>query len=136
MFDTMPLLAALKDKMSWHQTRHVLLAENVANADTPDYEGRDLVPFTVDARSRVEVMPPVGVARTNVSHIRGTILADARANFGRNDGPGWEITPEGNGVTLEEQMMKVTGNAGDYQVASTLYSRSLGLIKTALRGKA
>jgi flagellar basal-body rod protein FlgB len=133
--DTIPLFAVLKDKMSWHETRQTLLAENVANADTPDYRGRDLAPFTVAPAKRGELLPPVGVARTNVAHIRGAILADARANFGNEDGPDWEITPEGNGVTLEEQMMKVGANAYDYQVATTLYTRSLGLLKTALRGR-
>jgi flagellar basal-body rod protein FlgB len=134
-FDTIPLISVLKDKMSWHETRQTLLAENVANADTPNYQGRDLVPFSIEETRRGEVLPPVGVARTNVAHIRGTILSEARANFGNDDGPGWEVTPEGNGVTLEEQMMKVGSNAFDYQVATTLYSRSLGLIKTALRGR-
>lgn len=133
--DSIPLFAALKSKMNWHQARQNLLAENVANADTPGFEGRDLVPFKVDAPRSGELLSPVGVARTNIEHIRGTILAEARANFGSDDGPGWEVTPVGNGVTLEEQMMKVTGNAYDYQVASALYSRSLGILKTALRGK-
>ena len=62
-------------------------------------------------------------------------MADARSNFGGESSPGWEITPEGNGVVLEEQMIKVTANAFDYQVASTLYSRSLGILKTAIRGR-
>jgi flagellar basal-body rod protein FlgB len=133
--DSIPLFSVLKDKMSWHEARQTLLAENVANADTPNYEGRDLVPFAVEEAKRGELLPPVGVSRTNVAHIRGTILADARANFGNDNGPDWEITPEGNGVTLEEQMMKVGANAFDYQVATTLYTRSLGLLKTALRGR-
>ena len=62
-------------------------------------------------------------------------MVDARSNFGGDNGGGWEITPEGNGVVLEEQMIKVTGNAGDYQVASLLYSRSLSILKTAIRGR-
>ena len=44
----------------------------------------------------------------------------------------FEITPEGNGVTLEDEMMKVTSNQMDYQAVTTLYSRSLRLLKTAL----
>ena len=36
------LLDAISEKMRWHQTRQTLLAENVANADTPGYRGRDL----------------------------------------------------------------------------------------------
>ena len=35
-------------------------------------------------------------------------------------------------VSLEDEMMKVASNQMDYQAATTLYSRSLGLVKTAL----
>jgi flagellar basal-body rod protein FlgB len=44
----------------------------------------------------------------------------------------FEVTPEGNGVTLEDEMMKVTSNQMDYQAATTLYTRSIALIRTAL----
>jgi len=43
-----------------------------------------------------------------------------------------ESRPGGNAVSLEEQMMKVAANQMDFQAATTLYRRSLGLIKTAL----
>jgi len=134
--DQIPLFAALKSKMNWHQDRQTLLAQNVANADTPNYRGRDLAPFKVEQAFKAgQVLPPIGVARTSVGHIEGNLMADARSNFGSKNGGGWEITPEGNGVVLEEQMMKVSGNAHDFQVASTLYTRSLGILKTAIRGR-
>ena len=38
----LPLFQALKSKMQWHQTRQVVLAENIANADTPGFEARDV----------------------------------------------------------------------------------------------
>ena len=50
--------------------------------------------------------------------------AEQQANF--------EVTPEGNGVTIEDEMMKVTANQMDYQAVTTLYTKSLGLIRTAL----
>ncbi len=134
--DSIPIFAVLKSKMNWHQQRQTLLAQNVANADTPGYKGRDLAAFKVEqATSRGQVLPPIGMARTSAAHIQGSVMDDARSNFGSENGGGWEITPEGNGVVLEEQMIKVTGNAGDYQVASLLYSRSLGILKSALRGR-
>ena len=134
--DQIPLFAALKNKMNWHQTRQSLLAQNVANADTPNFKGRDLAPFKVEQAVRSgQVLSPVGMARTSAAHIQGSVMADARSNWGSKNGGGWEITPEGNGVVLEEQMMKVSGNAHDYQVASTLYTRSLGILKTAIRGR-
>jgi flagellar basal-body rod protein FlgB len=130
--DNLPLFAALKGKMQWHQARQTVLAQNVANADTPGYEGQDLTPFKVEANTKVSLYTPVGMSRTNANHIQGTINPDSGSEFGIQSKSGWEVTPEGNGVVLEEQMMKVTENAFEYQVASTLYSRSLGILKTAL----
>ena len=39
----LPGLAALRTRMQWHQERQRVLAENVANSDTPNYKPRDLV---------------------------------------------------------------------------------------------
>jgi flagellar basal-body rod protein FlgB len=37
-----PLIAMLKTRLHWHQTRQKLLAENVANADTPGFQPKEL----------------------------------------------------------------------------------------------
>ena len=44
----------------------------------------------------------------------------------------YEARPSGNAVSLEDEMMKVASNQMDYQAATTLYSRSLGLVKSAI----
>jgi flagellar basal-body rod protein FlgB len=41
---------------------------------------------------------------------------------------------DGNGVNMEEQMMKVSTNAADYSVITTLYKQNISMIKTALGG--
>jgi len=40
----LPILSMLRTRMQWHQERQLVLAENVANAETPRYRARDLVP--------------------------------------------------------------------------------------------
>jgi len=42
------------------------------------------------------------------------------------------VRPAGNAVSLEDEMLKVAANQMDYQAATSLYSRSLGLIKSAV----
>jgi flagellar basal body rod protein FlgB len=37
-----------------------------------------------------------------------------------------------NAVNLEDEMLKVAANQMDFQAATTLYTRSLGLLKTAI----
>lgn len=124
------IFAALKDRMQWHQTRQTLLAENVANAETPGYRGRDLAPYAFDRElegSRVTV----ATRTTNARHIQ-VGGSGGTGGFGTRALNNFEISPEGNGVTLEEEMMKVTTNQMDYQAATTLYTRSMRLLRIAL----
>ena len=52
-----------------------------------------------------------------------------RGDGGKN---GFLTKPAGNAVNLEDQMLKVSANQMDYAAATSLYSRSLGLLKTAI----
>jgi flagellar basal-body rod protein FlgB len=57
---------------------------------------------------------------------------DGSAEFGVDPHGGYEVRPAGNAVNLEDEMMKVAANQMDYEAATTLYTHSLNLIKTAL----
>jgi len=118
-----PILAMLRTRMAWHQERQRVLADNVANADTPKFKPRDLVP--PDIGRPAPAAGPVALVRTDPMHLSGP---------GAGGGsPGrYQVRPVGNAVGLEEEMMKVAANQMDYQMVTTLYSRGLGLIKTAL----
>ena len=124
----MPVFSALTDKMRWHQVRQGLLAENVANAETPGYRGRDLKQFNFDDAARMSAAT-VTTSATQPMHFSvgsgiGGFDAQRMANF--------EITPEGNGITLEDEMMKVTTNMMDYQAATSLYQKSVRILRVAL----
>ena len=131
-FTDLSLLDMLKTKMNWHQARQKVLAGNVANADTPGYRSNDLKAPDFSSMVSAQRIVPLAVRRTSAAHIQGAVLSDGSVRFGAVKGVDWEVTPEGNAVVLEEQMMKVTQNQFDYQVATTLYSRSIGLLKMAL----
>lgn len=124
------LLTALTDKMRWHQQRQDLLAENVANADTPGYKGRDLKQPDFSAMVDGMTLAPVSTATTDPMHFSVGGSSDDSANAEQQ--ASFEVTPEGNGVTLEDEMMKVTANQMDYQAVASLYTKSLALIRTAL----
>ena len=66
---------------------------------------------------------------TAPGHIGGST---GTSQFPMDNRGGFETTPRGNAVVLEDEMMKVAQTQMDYQAATALYSRSLGLIKTAL----
>ncbi|NJO54355.1 MAG: flagellar basal body rod protein FlgB [Bacteroidales bacterium] len=126
-----PLVGMLKTRMGWLQERQRVLAQNVANADTPGFRTRDLEP--VDFKKALTQPPPqkTALALTSRDHIAATASTEAD-RFGRPRTTAFEIRPSGNAVSLEDEMMKVAQNQLDYQTATSLYSRSLGLIKTAL----
>ena len=125
-----PLFSALAEKMKWHQTRQGLLAENVANATTPGYRGRDLKAFGFAEHMRNLGTSTIATAATQPGHL-STMGTDADG-FGARTINNFETTPTGNGVTLEDEMMKVTGNQMDYQMVTSLYTRSVRLLKVAL----
>jgi flagellar basal-body rod protein FlgB len=127
-----PILSMLRTRMQWAQVRQRVLAENVANADTPQYRARDLAPLKFDApgEGAPAAAASLALATTEPGHIGG--LGQGSVHFDTKTQAGNEVRPSGNAVNLEEEMMKVAANQMDYQAASAVYTRSLGLIKTAL----
>ena len=125
-----PIFSMLRTRMQWHQERQRLLAENVANADTPNFRPRDLTPPKFDGPASA-VAPSLGLVRTASAHLSGSSVSGA-GPFESRQRSGQEIRPTGNAVSLEDEMLKVAANQMDYQAATAIYSRSLGLIKTAI----
>jgi len=124
----LPLFSMLRTRMQWHQERQRVLSKNVANADTPSYRPRDLAPLRFDRTTAPVTM--VSLDRTSNGHISAIGGDSDRFNASRHGG--YEARPTGNAVNLEDEMIKVAANQMDYQAATTLYTRSLGLIKTAI----
>jgi flagellar basal-body rod protein FlgB len=121
-----PILSMLRTRMDWGQQRQRVLAENVANADTPQFRPHDLAQPTFEKRTAA----PVRLAMTETGHLQG--VGAAGETFRSVSKTNYDTLPTGNAVNLEEEMMKVAANQMDYQAAASLYSRSLGLLKTAL----
>lgn len=138
-----PIFSMLRNRMRWHQDRQKLLAENVANADTPNYRARDLVPPNFDSMLRGGVRSAAtagasigaGPMRTDPAHI-GATGSTVQNRFEVRRNTGLVATPDGNRVNLEDEMLKVAQNQMDYQAVAGLYQRSLGLIRTAIGKKA
>ena len=127
----LPLFDMLANKMRWHQARQNVLAENVANANTPGFLAHDLKTFdAADEKSKADYLP-LTTTVTQPAHFMAfsTSSTPGYAEVGDNR---YEITPSGNGVTLEDQMTKVAENQIDYQTVTALYTRSVGILKIAL----
>ena len=127
----LPVLSALRTKMQWHQARQRVLSENVANSDTPNFRPRDLVEPKFDTSGvRAGSTGTLVMAATSTGHIAPS--GEAAQSFDVNSRTGFETRPAGNAVSLEEEMMKVSANQMDYAAVTSLYSKSLHLLKTAI----
>jgi flagellar basal-body rod protein FlgB len=122
-----PLFSMLRTRMHWHQERQRILAENVANADTPRFQPRDLTPPQFDPRRPGTA--ELSLVRTSSAHLAG---ASGGTRFQLDRAGSFEARPSGNAVSLEDEMMKVANNQMDYQAATSLYTRGLGMLKTAI----
>lgn len=120
----------IKIKMAYSAERQKVLAQNVANVDTPGYRAKDLMPLdfkhTLAAKN---ASTPLAV--TSPMHMLGSKPqpGNFRTQLQRNS---FEVTPTGGTVVIEEQMMKVAQNATDYQMTTSLYNKIGNMYKTAL----
>jgi flagellar basal-body rod protein FlgB len=132
-----PLFAMLKSRLGYLSDRQRLIAENVANANTPGYKSRDLKPFSFEAHvqaasgaSAVAATPAGVMAVTQPGHMqpKGAPLGAKPVKA-----PDSEVTLDGNGVVLEDEMVKLTQARMDYDAAIGFYQKSIGLLKMAVR---
>jgi flagellar basal-body rod protein FlgB len=126
---SIPLFEAITRRMGWLTQRQTVLAENVANVNTPGYDEKDLK--EPDFRELVQgAQSVVHLAATQPGHITtrpgGHIDGTIQTTTDR--------TLNGNGISVEAQMMKVSENAADYTLTTTLYKKHIALIKMALGG--
>ena len=127
----MPMLSALRTKMQWHQERQKVLADNVANSDTPGFRPSDLVAPKFDKVGGPSASGPMGTLP--MMKAGGTnIIPTGTSSFSGNSRGAYETRPSSNAVNLEDEMMKSSSNSGDYAAVAALYTRSLGLLKTAI----
>ncbi|MBL6454124.1 flagellar biosynthesis protein FlgB [Belnapia sp. T6] len=116
-----PTIALAERRIAWLEERQRVLAQNIANADTPGYLPRDIGAF---AQSLSDAM---AMARTAGSHLEGrTGVARARAERGA------ERAANGNGVSLDREALKVADTDTAHALATGLYRRWIGLFRTAL----
>lgn len=135
MSNTPGLIGLLHQKLGYLGQRQSVLAENVANANTPGYKPKDLAPFSFaqamqDAQSR-STMNPASLRVTNPGHIGG-VGAGSGTNFAVKKMKTTEILPSGNAVNLEQQMSEVSQTAVEYNAYTGLLGRVRSWMKMAL----
>lgn len=96
--------------------RHAVIAENIANSDTPGFKAKDLQPFSEVFKASQLDTKPMQTGDFRVVELEG----------------GDSYSPNGNSVSLEEQMMKSAETQNDHALALLLYRKSLSMMKMAV----
>jgi flagellar basal-body rod protein FlgB len=127
-FSQTPLLVLLRDRMGYLSERQQVIAENVANADTPGFLPKDLKPF--DAQMTAQDTA-TALRLTQPNHMQSPHAKSG--GFPAVTSRDSETRLDGNSVVLEEQMMKLSDARMNYDAAIGLYQKSLGLLKLAAK---
>ena len=127
-----PIFSILRERMAWLNQRQSVLSENVANADTPGFVARDLKPLDFQQEMQSAAQSRIaGLTVTNPRHIAAQTTA-GDSDFNVTDTPDVEANPNGNAVSLEQEMIKVSDTQMQFQAAANLYGKAMSLMKTAI----
>lgn len=113
-------------KLAWIGQRQGVLAQNVANADTPGWKSRDIKPFAEQLSQHLAADSGAPL-RTNPLHLPGTSANTASLLTERG-----EQAPDGNAVSLEQQMLKIAQTDDQHELVSAVYRKYLGMFRMAL----
>lgn len=126
----LPLFDLMARRMSWLAQRQEVLAQSIANANTPGYTPQDLKPMSFG--EEMKRLAPVDPARTSELHMAGTVVRKPTPFRSVDQRKRYEVAPDGNSVVVEEQMVKVAETQMDYQLVTNLYRKHVDMIKTAI----
>ncbi|MFZ4605202.1 MAG: flagellar basal body protein [Caulobacter sp.] len=130
-----PLLSMLRQRLGYEGQRQRVIAQNVANADTPGFVGRDLKAFSFSAQVQSQAgLAMMGPAKTESGHMSGTTRRPGGGGaFRSTKAPDSETTLDGNTVVLEDQMIKMNESRMQYEAAIGFYQKSMALLRMAAR---
>lgn len=125
------LFDLISSRTGWLARRHAVLSGNVANADTPNFTPLDLKPQRTEQLAGPRAPSGIGLVRTAGTHLAGTPPRAAAAESGSRS-PAWETAPSGNAVVIEEQVQKLAQTQIEHQLATGIYGKYMGMLRTAL----
>ncbi len=124
----------MQTNMTYLGAKQDVMAENVSNANTPGYGVKELKALdfkaVLNATSGSSSVKPVA---TSSMHISTSANSSSAQEFdGKVDRNPFEITPTGNRVVMEQEMMKLTKNSGEYQQTTSIYRKMLSMLKSTI----
>ena len=119
----------MRDRLSYLGQKQAVLAQNVANADTPGYKAKELAAFTTFA-DELKAASAGTMAVTDTKHIVPASMAGVNAGSKRMKP--FEVLPSGNSVDLEQQMMEVSSTTMEYQADTSILHKFMSFFRLAI----
>ena len=111
-------IALAEQRLRWTEARQRVLAQNIANADTPNYRPSDMQPFAKVLSGKLTEKQMVA---TNANHLQGTRQQDGATR-----------DPSGNAVSLEREALRVADTDSAHATALSVRRRYMSMFMTAL----
>ena len=129
MFENLTLFKMAQRSLDYQAKRQSVLADNVANANTPHFKSKDLSELSFKDLLKPD-SSSLQVTQTHPNHmsldsqaLKVSTLIEKRPD---------ETKPDGNEVSLEEQMAKIGDVQGKYTLAINLFMKHVSMLKTAI----
>lgn len=147
--ENLRLMQGFTQKIGWIEARQKVLAEVIANADTPGYRPTDLVKLKESdlnfkdllggSTSRLSLaagqsggLSAPEASRTDTGHMNINGLSEP-APKGQKQKRTYETAPAGNAVVLEEQLLKMSENYADHRLMTNLYQKNIDMLKMSVK---
>ncbi len=124
MFESLEIMRMANALAAHSGARLGVIAQNIANADTPGFKAQDLPDFAATwAETGGE-----GMKATRPGH-NGTMATTAEPVAMRRDGP---ASPNGNTVSLQDEMVRAAQVRQDHDMALAVYKNAGDILRAAL----
>ncbi len=121
-----PQIGILNRGLDISHFRHNLIADNIANADTPGYKRKD-VKFADLMASASQKGSAAGLRTTHPDHQAGNVSSSEAIRAVQAEGTRTRL--DGNNVDIEVEMAQMAANSLYYQTAGHLLSARYGILE-------
>jgi flagellar basal-body rod protein FlgB len=121
------LFDLVNQNRQWLSVQQSLGAQNIANANTPGYLARDVVPFA-------QILDKAGLEMSGANPMHIKISATDPRSEVTKDASNWEVAHSGNSVSLEREMMKLATTRGAFSLDTGILKAFHGMWLSSVRG--
>jgi flagellar basal-body rod protein FlgB len=122
MLENLTLLDLASEAARHATVRHRVIAENVANADTPGYRARDIKDFSSTVKESF------AARATRPGHVGFDDPDRTPQTFELALSP----SPNGNTVNIEDQAVRAVQAQGQHALALAVYAKAIDILRLGL----